>query len=112
MILSVSRRTDIPAFYSEWFINRLREGYVLIPNPYNPNQLSRISLSPQKIDCIVFWTKNALPLLRKLDVIEDLGYKDYYFEFTITCNNTIAETLNGNRVLAIEDCLIQLFDVS
>lgn len=69
MILSASRRTDIPAFYSEWFINRLREGYVLIPNPYNTNQLSRISLSPQKIDCIVFWTKNALPLLRKLDVI-------------------------------------------
>lgn len=84
MILSVSRRTDIPAFYSEWFINRLREGYVLTPNPYNANQLSRISLTPQKIDCIVFWTKNALPLLRKLDIIEDLGYKDFYFEFTIT----------------------------
>lgn len=84
MILSVSRRTDIPAFYSEWFINRLREGYVLIPNPYNANQLSRVSLSPQKIDCIVFWTKNALPLLNKLDIIEELGYKDYYFEFTVT----------------------------
>ncbi len=102
MILSVSRRTDIPAFYSEWFINRLREGYVLIPNPYNPNQLSRISLSPQKIDCIVFWTKNALPLLRKLDVIEDLGYKDYYFEFTITAYDDKVEKYLPQKENVIE----------
>jgi hypothetical protein len=84
MILSVSRRTDIPAFYSDWFINRLREGYVLVPNPYNSKRLSRIELSPENIDCIVFWTKNAFPMFDKLEIIEKFGYEDYYFEFTIT----------------------------
>lgn len=84
MILSASRRTDIPAFYSGWFINRLREGYVLVPNPFNIKHLSRIELSPENIDCIIFWTKNAAPIFDKLNIIEELGYKDYYFEFTIT----------------------------
>lgn len=84
MILSASRRTDIPAFYSEWFINRLRKGFVLVPNPYNTKQLSRITLSPEIIDCIVFWTKDATPMIDKLSCLEELGYKDYYFEFTIT----------------------------
>lgn len=84
MILSASRRTDIPAFYAEWFINRLREGFVLVPNPYNTKQLSQITLSPEIIDCIVFWTKDATPLIDKLSYLEELGYKDYYFEFTIT----------------------------
>ena len=62
MILSVSRRTDIPAFYMPWFMNRLREGYVMVRNPMNYHQVSRVSLSPEVIDCIVFWTKNAMPL--------------------------------------------------
>lgn len=84
MILSVSRRTDIPAFYSEWFINRLREGYVLVPNPYNTRHLSYIPLSPAHVDCIVFWTKDAAPMFDKLNMVEELGYKDYYFEFTVT----------------------------
>lgn len=84
MILSVSRRTDIPAFYSEWFINRLREGYVLVPNPYNTGHLSYIPLSPAHVDCIVFWTKDAAPMFDKLNRVEELGYKDYYFEFTLT----------------------------
>lgn len=84
MILSVSRRTDVPAFYSEWFTNRLREGYVLVPNPYNTKQLSRIELSPEVVDCIVLWTKDAAPMTEKLSQMEELGYNDYYFEFTIT----------------------------
>lgn len=57
MILSVSRRTDIPAFYSDWFINRIRQEYVLVRNPMNHKQVSKIKLSPSLIDCIVFWTK-------------------------------------------------------
>jgi hypothetical protein len=57
MILSVSRRTDIPAFYSDWFINRLQEGFVYIRNPMNLRQVSRIQLKGTAIDCIVFWTK-------------------------------------------------------
>lgn len=83
MILSASRRTDIPAFFSEWFINRLREGYVLTRNPFNPNQVSRIELSPDLIDCIVFWTKDPEPMMEKLPILDTLGYR-YYFQFTLT----------------------------
>lgn len=80
MILSVSRRTDIPAYYSKWFLNRIKEGYVLVPNPMNIHQISKISLSPKVIDCIVFWSKNPAPLLPYLDALKE--YK-YYFQFTL-----------------------------
>lgn len=80
MIISASRRTDIPAFYSKWFFNRIKEGYLLVPNPYNPKQISRVSLDPKGVDCIVFWTKNPRPMLDKLDKLKD--YK-YYFQYTI-----------------------------
>ena len=65
MILSASRRTDIPAFYGDWLMNRLRAGFLLVRNPRNPRQVSRIDLSPENVDCIVFWTKNPAPLDRK-----------------------------------------------
>ena len=81
MIISASRRTDIPAFYSEWFINRIKAGYVDVMNPFNRKQVSRISLKPQDVDCIVFWTKDAAPMIDKLDKLSQ--YK-YYFQFTIT----------------------------
>lgn len=80
MILSVSRRTDIPAFYSEWFFNRLKEGFVLVRNPMNIHQVSRVTLSPDVIDCIVFWSKNPRPMLARLDELKDYMY---YFQFTI-----------------------------
>ena len=80
MILSVSRRTDIPAFYSEWFYNRIKEGYVYVRNPMNIHQVSKINLSPDVIDCIVFWSKNPRPMLRRLDELKDYLY---YFQFTI-----------------------------
>ncbi len=81
MILSVSRRTDIPNYYSEWFINRIREGYLYVRNPMNIHQISKINLSPQIVDCIVFWTKNPLPMMDKLDDLKDYNY---YFQFTLT----------------------------
>ena len=74
MILSASRRTDIPGFYSDWLMNRLRAGHVLTRNPLNPSQLYRISLSPDIVDCIVFWTKDPKPMLSKLDEIDRMGY--------------------------------------
>lgn len=80
MILSVSRRTDIPAFYSEWFFNRLKEGFVYVRNPMNIHQVSKITLSPDVIDCIVFWSKNPKPMLTRLD---ELKRYMYYFQFTI-----------------------------
>lgn len=81
MILSVSRRTDIPAFYSKWFMQRLREGYVLVRNPMNYHQVSNVSLDPQVIDCIVFWTKNAAPLIPHLEEIR--AKYPMYFQYTL-----------------------------
>lgn len=81
MILSVSRRTDIPAFYSKWFMNRVREGYVMVRNPMSYHAISKISLSPELIDCIVFWTKNAEPLIKYLSEL-DTKYM-YYFQYTL-----------------------------
>lgn len=83
MILSVSRRTDIPAFYAEWFMERLRQKYVLVRNPFNIHSISRIPLSPENVDTVVFWTKNSKPIHKYLDEIDELGYK-YYFQYTIT----------------------------
>ncbi len=80
MIISASRRTDIPAFYTEWFFRRLREGYVLVRNPMNYHQVSKVALHPEVVDGIVFWTKNPEPMLNRLDRLE--GY-EYYFQFTL-----------------------------
>lgn len=90
MIISASRRTDIPAFYSQWFFNRIKEGYVLVPNPFNPKMISKVGLSPTVVDCIVFWTKNPAPMIDRLDKLQD--YK-YYFQFTL---NSYGEKLENN----------------
>lgn len=82
MILSVSRRTDIPAFYSEWFLQRIREGFLYVRNPMSEHQVSRIDLNPDVVDCIVFWTKNPAPMLGYLD---ELNRYDYYFQYTLNC---------------------------
>lgn len=81
MILSVSRRTDIPSYYSEWFFNRIKEGFVYARNPRNTHQISKVDITPETVDCIVFWTKNPEPMLNRLD--ELTGYH-YYFQFTLT----------------------------
>lgn len=83
MIISASRRTDIPAYYSEWFLKRLKAGYVLIRNPVMSSTVYKMELNPKIVNCIVFWTKDAANILDKLDEITSLGYK-YVFQFTIT----------------------------
>lgn len=85
MIISASRRTDLPAFYARWFINRVRAGYCLVPNPFNPQQISRISLAPEDVDVIVFWTRHARPLLPYLQELDARGYR-YYFQYTLMDN--------------------------
>lgn len=81
MIISASRRTDIPSYYSEWLIKRLKERYVLVRNPMNIHQVSKIDLSPDVVDAIVFWTKNPTPMLPYLEQIKDYTY---YFQFTLS----------------------------
>lgn len=88
MILSVSRRTDIPRFYFDWFLNRLEAGFVLVRNPMNFHQVSRIELSPQTIDFIVFWSKNPAPMLKKLHLLEPYPY---YMQFTINAYDKLIE---------------------
>ena len=83
MIISASRRSDIPAFHGEWFMDCLRAGEVFVKNPVNRTQVSRIDLSPEAVDCFVFWTKNPAPFLRFLDELDGRGYR-YYFQFTLT----------------------------
>ena len=82
MFLSVSRRTDIPAFYCDWFFNRLKEGFVYVRNPMNFHQVSKISLSKDVVDYIVFWTKDTSKIIAKLSQLDNYGYR-YYFQITI-----------------------------
>lgn len=82
MIISASRRTDIPRFYSDWFMNRIRAGYCTYPNPFNRKQVVRVSLKPEDVDVIVFWTKNPRPLMQHLQELDERGYR-YYFQFTV-----------------------------
>ena len=83
MILSVSRRTDIPAFYPKWFMNRVREGFVLVPNPFNANLVSKIPLTADIVDCVVFWTKNPAPLLPYMAEINEYYQGAFYFQYSI-----------------------------
>lgn len=94
MIISASRRTDIPTYYSEWFFNRIKDGYVCVRNPLNVHQISKISLSPDVVDGIVFWTKNPIPMMHHLDKLEDYAY---YFQFTINAYGKDVETNVPNK---------------
>jgi len=81
MILQTGMRTDIPAFYSEWFMNRIREGYVLVRNPYHMEQVTRYEINPEMIDLIAFCTKNPAPMIPYMEGLKEYG--QYWF-VTIT----------------------------
>lgn len=110
MILSVSRRSDIPAFYSDWFFRQLRQGFVLVPNPINQHKVARIELKPLRIldiqtnllgekvvktqgniEGIVFWSKNPKLIMDKLKYLDSLGIK-YYFLYTL---NAYPKSIEG-----------------
>lgn len=79
IIISASRSTDIPAFYAEWFVNRLKVGYCVWYNPFN---LQPIYVSFKNCKVVVFWTKNPKPLIPLLNVLDERGIH-YYFQFTL-----------------------------
>lgn len=81
MILNTGNRTDIPAFYSEWFYNRIREGYVMTRNPYYPEQVLRYRLDPEVVDILCFCSKNPGPMLGRLDELD--RFRQFWF-VTIT----------------------------
>jgi len=88
-IISVSRRTDIPAFYGDWFMHRLKEGFVGVVSPFSGKRYI-VSLRPEDVVCFVFWSKNFSPFIESLKIIDGLGYK-FYFNYTITALPGILE---------------------
>lgn len=82
MIVSASRRTDLPAFYSRWFMNRVREGYALVPHPFNRNKVYRVSLDAEDVEALVFWSKNPGPIIENLPELDRRGFR-YYFLYTL-----------------------------
>lgn len=77
MILNTGSRTDIPAYFSDWFYNRVKKGYVLVRNPYNPSQVTRYFLSPDVIDVMVFCTKNPEPMFDRIGLLS--GFDTFWF---------------------------------
>ena len=73
MIINTGQRTDIPAFFSQWFANRLKAGFVLVRNPYNPKSVIRYRLTPDVVDLVGFCTKNPAPMLPYMDLLEPFG---------------------------------------
>ncbi|NLG92933.1 MAG: DUF1848 domain-containing protein [Clostridiales bacterium] len=102
MIVSASRRTDIPTYYSDWFFNRIKAGYAYVRNPMNFHQVSKISLEPDVVDGFVFWTKNPIPMLHRLD---ELGDYKYYFQFTV---NSYGKDIESN-IPSKNDVIIPAF---
>jgi hypothetical protein len=85
VIVSASRRTDIPAFYARWFVNRLRAGFCEVANPFNAAQVGHVSLRPEDVDAIVFWTRDPRPLLPHLPELRAMGHEPFFL-FTLLDN--------------------------
>ena len=90
MIISASRRTDIPAFYADWFMERVRQGYFYRVNPFNSRQVAGFSLKAADVDAICFWTKNPRTLMKHLQELDERGL-NYYFQFTLNPYDTVFE---------------------
>ncbi len=85
MLISASRRTDIPAFYGRWLMARLRAGFCEVSNPFNAAQVSRVSLAPADVEAIVFWTRDPRPLLPHLPEMRAMGHEPFFL-FTLMDN--------------------------
>lgn len=100
-LISASKRTDIPAFYSEWFINRIRAGYAMYRNPFNLKQAIKISLKPEDILAITFWTRNPEPLIKYLDELKEFDIP-FYFHFTINSYPRVIDPSTPNAEKTID----------
>ena len=105
MIVSVSRRTDIPAFFADWFYARLQEGFAVTHNPVNFKQAKRVDLNAQSVDGFVFWTKNPTPMLPRLHLLQPYAY---YFQFTITPYSAEIEPNIPDKDLVVIPAFLQL----
>ncbi len=102
MIISASRRTDIPNYYFEWFLNRIKDGFLYVRNPYNKKIIKKVSLIYHDVSFIVFWTKNPKPMIDKLHKLKNYNY---YFQFTL---NPYGKDIEKN-LLSKNDEIINTF---
>lgn len=106
MIINTGGRTDTVQYYTEWLLNRFSEGYALSRNPLFPNKVTRYELSPDKVDCVVFCSKNYKPILPELHKITERF--NTYFYYTITAYGKDVEP----GVPAIEESIETLIRLS
>lgn len=107
MIISCSRRTDIPAFFSDWFMDKIQKGYCVSLNPFNSNQRTCVSLRPEDVDLFVFWTKNPGPFMKYIGKLKYIGYK-FYFQYTL---NAYPKYMEAN-VPSLENRINSLIELS
>jgi DNA repair photolyase len=100
MIINTGCRTDIPAYFSEWFFNRIKEGYVYVRNPYYKNQVMKYRLTPDVVDCLSFCTKNPGPMLPRIHEID--AFRQFWF-VTITPYGKEIEPNVPDKEKVIED---------
>lgn len=105
--MSVSRRTDIPACYANWFFERLKEGFVFVQSPMS-RKISRVELSADVVDGIVFWSKNPAPMLDRLHLLKEFAY---YFQCTVTPYGTDIEPNVPDKRKEIIPTFVRLSDV-
>ena len=91
MIISASRRTDIPRFHFDWLLRRFEEGFALVRNPMVRTQVSRVSLAPDAVDCVAFWTKNPAVLLARKDELDRAAPAPYFVQFTLNAYGSDVE---------------------
>lgn len=106
MIINTGGRTDTVQYYTEWLLRRFSEGYVLSRNPLFPNKVTRYELTPSKVDCIVFCSKDYKPILPRLHEITDRF--NTYFHYTITAYGKDIEP----GVPSIEESMETLIELS
>lgn len=106
MIINTGGRTDTVQYYTDWLLNRFSEGYVLTRNPLFPNKVNRYELNPDKVDCVVFCSKNYKPILPRLHEITNRFYT--YFHYTITAYGKDIEP----GVPSVEESIQTLIELS
>ena len=115
-IISCSRRTDIPAFLMDWVLERIKEGYVDVVNPFNRKQVSRVSLSPKDVKCFVWWSKNFREWIKTYIENKNLfdSYKGHSFQFTINSPSELENNINVSLDERFEqiEWLIQEFSLT
>ena len=99
MIINTGQRTDIPAFYADWLANRLKAGFVLVRNPYNPKSVTRYRLTPDVADCIGFCTKNPEPMLKYMDLLKPFHQ---FWYVTVTPYGREIEPFVPNKLQVLE----------